>query len=64
MPSEKITTKSVTPISDPHPNLQEEIRCRAYELYEQRGRQDGHDMEDWLRAEAEVTRSAVKAAAA
>ncbi len=64
MPSEKIITKSVTPISDPHPNLHEEIRCRAYELYEQRGREDGHDMEDWLRAEAEVTRSAVRAAAA
>jgi hypothetical protein len=33
----------------------EEIRCRAYELYEQRGREDGHQLEDWLRAEAEVT---------
>lgn len=26
----------------------------AYELYEQRGRQDGHDFEDWLQAEAIV----------
>ena len=26
----------------------------AYELYEQRGRVDGHDLEDWLRAEAIV----------
>lgn len=23
----------------------------AYELYEQRGRADGHDFEDWLKAE-------------
>jgi Protein of unknown function (DUF2934) len=33
---------------------EEYIRLRAYQLYEQRGRQDGHDMEDWLQAEAEV----------
>jgi hypothetical protein len=26
----------------------------AYELYEKRGREDGHDVEDWLRAEAIV----------
>jgi hypothetical protein len=30
------------------------IRRRAYELFEQRGRQHGHDFDDWLRAEAEV----------
>ena len=24
----------------------------AYERYEQRGREDGHDVEDWLKAEA------------
>ena len=28
---------------------------RAYQLFEQRGRQDGHDVEDWLQAEAEIT---------
>lgn len=33
----------------------EEIRRRAYELYEARGRGDGHDLEDWLQAEAEIT---------
>ena len=36
-------------------NLQEEIRHRAYELYDKRGRVDGRDMEDWLQAESEVT---------
>ena len=34
--------------------LEEAIRRRAYELYEQRGRQDGHAVEDWLEAEAQV----------
>jgi hypothetical protein len=32
----------------------EKVRRRAYELYEARGREDGHDVEDWLQAEAEV----------
>jgi hypothetical protein len=26
-------------------------------LYESRGRQDGHDIEDWLRAEQELVRT-------
>ena len=34
---------------------EEIIRMRAYELFEQRGYQHGHDLEDWLQAEAEVT---------
>lgn len=45
-------------------NLEEEIRRRAYELYEQRGREDGHDIDDWLRAESEVTNASTKATAA
>lgn len=32
----------------------ERIAHRAYELYEQRGRRDGSDAEDWLQAEREV----------
>ena len=32
----------------------EHIAQRAYELFEQRGRQDGHDLEDWLKAEREL----------
>jgi len=39
----------------PFPNVEDQIRRRAYELYEQRGREDGHDVEDWLLAEEEVT---------
>lgn len=34
--------------------LAAEIRRRAYALYEQRGRADGHAWEDWSQAEAEV----------
>ena len=33
---------------------EEAIRERSYELYEQRGREDGHAIEDWLAAEAEL----------
>jgi Protein of unknown function (DUF2934) len=46
------------------PNLEEDIRRRAYELYEERGREDGHDLDDWLRAEAEITAKSAKTAAA
>jgi Protein of unknown function (DUF2934) len=35
-------------------NLEEEIRRRAYELYEQRGSGAGSEAEDWLAAEREV----------
>ena len=34
--------------------IEEEIRIRAYELFEQRGRLEGFHDEDWSRAEAEV----------
>jgi hypothetical protein len=33
--------------------LHERIRQRAYELYERRDREHGHDLDDWLKAEAE-----------
>ena len=32
----------------------EEVERRAYELYERRGREDGHDWDDWLQAEREI----------
>ena len=37
------------------PVLEQQISLRAHELYEARGREDGHAMEDWLRAEEEIT---------
>jgi hypothetical protein len=36
------------------PDLLEQIRARAYELYEHRGRRDGFAEQDWLQAEAEI----------
>jgi hypothetical protein len=41
--------KNVFPI-----NLEDEIRRRAYELYQQRGAGSGGEAEDWLAAEREV----------
>jgi len=40
---------------DPHrdPTF-EEIRDRAYQLYIERGADDGQDLDDWLAAEAEL----------
>jgi Protein of unknown function (DUF2934) len=38
---------------EPH-ELEHQIRLRAQELYEERGREDGHELDDWLRAEAEI----------
>jgi hypothetical protein len=34
---------------------QEEIACRAYEIYLARGQEDGHDVEDWVQAEQELS---------
>ena len=36
--------------------LSAELRRRAYKLYEERGRADGHALEDWLQAEADLVR--------
>lgn len=36
---------------------EEKVRARAYELYETRGRIDGHAEEDWLQAECEAAGS-------
>ena len=35
--------------------LEYQIRQRAYELYEARGRKDGHELEDWFRAKEQIT---------
>jgi hypothetical protein len=34
--------------------IENQIQLRAYELYEQRGRTDGHELDDWLQAECEI----------
>jgi len=45
----KTEPRRVVPI-----NLEDEIRRRAYELYQQRGAAPGSEAEDWLTAEREV----------
>lgn len=41
--------------------VQDQIRRRAFELYEQRGHVAGHELEDWLQAEAEVKQTSAAA---
>ena len=36
--------------------LTADIRRRAYKLYEERGRVDGHALEDWQQAESDLVR--------
>jgi hypothetical protein len=43
---------------------EEEIRKRAYELFEARGKEGGHELEDWLRAEGKIVDRKSDAAAA
>ena len=35
-------------------DIEDRIRRRSYELYEQRSRVDGFALDDWLRAECEI----------
>lgn len=59
------TTRKTLKMTGTQPqNLEAEIRRRAYELYEERGREDGRDFEDWLRAEEELTNKKSRTVAA
>ena len=42
----------------------QQIQQRAYELYEQRGRTAGHELDDWLQAECEIKGTHANATAA
>lgn len=44
------------------PDIQEQIRLRAYALYEQH-RREGLELHDWLQAESEVTQRKTKTVA-
>ena len=43
--------------------VEEKLRKRAYELYELRDREDGRDLDDWLKAESEVSGNADRSSA-
>jgi hypothetical protein len=49
---ERVPTNVITSMSAP---ASDAIATRAYDLYQQRDREDGHDLEDWLEAERQVT---------
>jgi len=47
-----------------NPARTEEIRRRAYEIYLERGKQSGRDVDDWLQAEQELERGVLDRARA
>jgi hypothetical protein len=48
-----ISNQAPANVTKPITDMQEQIRRRAYELYERRGT-PGYELEDWLQAESEV----------
>jgi hypothetical protein len=63
-----ISTEGEIAMKSTHNETQnQDVRVRAYELFEQRGKEHGHDLDDWLQAEAEITmpaRSQIRGVAA
>ncbi len=55
-----VAIQRIADVSKPVPFFEEldrqfeQVRRRAFELFENRGRKLGHDLEDWIRAEHEV----------
>jgi len=54
------TSPSETQAAKSPVDLEEQVRRRAFELNEQRGRENGHDLEDWLQAESEFVQQRTK----
>jgi DUF2934 family protein len=54
--------KSPGTVTSEAEDIESQIRLRAFELYQDRGRKDGHELEDWLRAEDEITGKKARAA--
>lgn len=60
--SKETVSKPATPtmsvgtpkISPNDPQAQDRIALRAYALYEERGRQEGRALEDWVNAERQL----------
>ncbi len=51
--SERTAREAARPSSD-------EVARRAYELYQTRGGEHGHDLDDWLQAERELQPATVR----
>ena len=55
--TEEQTTTGAPSVKEP---TAEEIRMRAYYIYQERSGVDGHDLEDWLQAEHELREGKVE----
>lgn len=49
------SAQPVEMLESPSKPTSEEIACRAYEIYLERGDAQGSDIEDWLQAERELS---------
>ncbi len=62
------TKNSLPTLVDPRPrsiaDVEEQICRRAHELYEQRGREEGHALDDWPQAETEIVKRKARTAGA
>jgi hypothetical protein len=59
MPNHRRRKADVHPAAAIHsmpqsPTTVDTIRERAFEIYEARGRESGHDLDDWLQAERQL----------
>jgi hypothetical protein len=55
-PDTPIIAEATETFLEPAPPTPDEIAAEAYALYCARGREDGHDVEDWLAAEEQLWR--------
>ena len=62
--NENASKKPPATVTSEPQQLEHEIRLRAQELYEEGGREDGHALDDWLRAEAEIMQKKARTIAA
>jgi hypothetical protein len=52
----ELETKDISQVDvEETKDVEQQIRERAYELFLERGLEHGSDVEDWLKAEAEIT---------
>jgi hypothetical protein len=55
---QKLSVSQADPqICEEAENITDRIRERACELYQLRGRSDGHDLDDWLIAESQLAQT-------
>jgi hypothetical protein len=56
--ADKVTASKVSPVvaaTEPHVCCSiTQISERAFQIYESRGSEDGHDVQDWLHAERQI----------